>query len=85
MNPGCRGPRREPYGPKTAMNEDGTSDGPIVPKTSANNGDGNRSNASRPAAPSAERAEGRGRRPVVLRRPRRTPAPPGLTDTGVWG
>jgi len=42
------------------MNEDGTSDGPIVPKTSANNGGGNRFDASHPATSSAERAEGRG-------------------------
>ena len=42
------------------MNEGGKSDGPIVPKTPANNDGGNRPDASRPAAPSAERAEGRG-------------------------
>jgi len=42
------------------MNGGGKSDGPIVPRKSANNGGGNRFDGSHPATPSAERAEGRG-------------------------
>ena len=42
------------------MNGHGKSDGPIVPRTPANNGDGNRLDASHPATSSAERVEGRG-------------------------
>ena len=42
------------------MNEHGKSDGPIVPKTPANNGGGNRSDCSHPATSPAEQVEGRG-------------------------
>ena len=42
------------------MNERGKSDGPIVPKTPANSGGGNRLDMSHPAASSAEQVEGRG-------------------------
>ena len=44
------------------MNGGGKSDGPIVPRTPANNGGGNRLPDARrdPATPSAERVEGRG-------------------------
>ena len=42
------------------MNGGGKSDGPIVPRTPANKGGGNRVDGSHPAAPPAERAEGRG-------------------------
>ena len=42
------------------MNERGKSDGPIVPKTPANKGGGNRLDRSHPAASPAEQVEGRG-------------------------
>jgi hypothetical protein len=42
------------------MNGRGKSDGPIVPKTPANNGGGGRLDCSHPASSSAEQAEGRG-------------------------
>ena len=42
------------------MNEHGKSDGPIVPRTPANNGGGNRLDRSHPAASPAEQVEERG-------------------------
>ena len=42
------------------MNERGKSDGPVVPRTPANNGGGNRLDMSHPAASPAEQVEGRG-------------------------
>ena len=42
------------------MNGGGKSDGPIVPKTSANNGGVDRFDLSHPASSSAEQVEGRG-------------------------
>ncbi len=39
------------------MNGRGKSDGPIIPRTPANNGGGNRLDRSHPATPPAERAE----------------------------